>query len=110
MWSLLLVPGVMILVDYLKMPIDTLYFTKVGRPLLGIANTFRDVIHGTSNHCVKNYPGLFLLGCTSVKYVERLTRVSQPSDRRNTLVSDPGFERNDNINFIKFHTFHYLTI
>ena len=108
MWSLLLVPGVMILVDYLKMPIDTLYFTKVGRPLLGIANTFRDVIHGTSNHCVKNYPGLFLLRMHYSKIREEFNRVSPTLDKKYYHDIDPWFEKNDNYYFYKIQHFPLL--
>ena len=61
MWSLTVIPALMVLHDYMKAPIDRLYFTNLWRPLLGIQNTFRDAIHCVSTHNVQKYPGLLLL-------------------------------------------------
>jgi hypothetical protein len=108
MWSLLLVPCVMILVDYLKMPIDTLYFTKVGRPLLGIQNTFRDVIHGVSKHHVKNYPGLFLIRMHYNKIRREFDRIAPTLDKKYYHDIDPWFEKNDNYYFYKIENFPVL--
>ena len=55
------VPALMVLYDWAKLPIDTLYFQKWRRPLTGIANTFRDVVHAGSQCRVADFPGLMLI-------------------------------------------------
>jgi len=58
MWPLLLVPIGMILHDYLKAPIDRLYFSNPRRIIMGIQNTFVDIINVVST---PEIPGLWLV-------------------------------------------------
>ena len=46
MWvkSALAVPTLMVMWDFCKFPLDSLYFQNVRRPLCGIRNSFRDII------------------------------------------------------------------
>lgn len=65
---------IMIMHDYMKLPIDRLYFTNVWRPFLGIQNTFRDIIYSLPDP--KGPPGLLLLKLHFLRIQEEFERVS----------------------------------
>jgi len=108
MWSLLLVPISMICYDYLKSPIDILYFTKIARPLLGIQNTFRDIIYSTSRHAIKDYPGLFLIKMHHKNIREEFDRISPTLEKKYYHDIDPWFEINNSYYFYKIEKFPLL--
>ena len=65
----------MVLYDYVKPPIDHLYFSNLHRPLLGIQNTFREIVKCLPEYHVKNYPGLLLLKLHYPKLREEFEKV-----------------------------------
>ena len=85
MWRLAFVPILMVLYDFIKAPIDRLYFTNPWRPLLGIQNTFRDIVHGFTEHDVKHYPGLLLVKLHYQKIREEFERVSPSKSVTNMM-------------------------
>ena len=98
----------MVLYDYLKAPIDRLYFTNPWRPLIGIRNTFRDVIHGFSEHDVKNYPGLLLVKLHYNKICEEFRKVSPTLEKKYYHDLDPWFEKNGGYYYYKVKDFPLL--
>ena len=76
MWRFLLLPIVLVLHDYLKSPIDRMYFQKPLRSLVGMRNTLIDMIDWCSEYSVKDYPGLWL-----VKQKVRLSSLNDFSRR-----------------------------
>jgi len=109
MWkTLLLVPTLMVVYDFFKLPIDTLYFQNPMRPLCGIKNTFRDLIHFNSECSVKNYPGLMLIKFHFDKIKKEFETI-HPSLKK-TYYHDisPWFEKNDDYYFYKIDNFPML--
>ena len=109
MWkALLLVPTLMVVYDFFKLPIDTLYFQNPMRPLCGIKNTFRDLIHFNSECSVKNYPGLMLIKFHFDKIKKEFETI-HPSLKK-TYYHDisPWFEKNDDYYFYKIDNFPML--
>lgn len=109
MWkTLLLVPTLMAVYDFFKLPIDTLYFQNPMRPLCGIKNTFRDLIHFNSECSVKNYPGLMLIKFHFDKIKKEFETI-HPSLKK-TYYHDisPWFEKNDDYYFYKIENFPML--
>jgi hypothetical protein len=105
MWYLLLVPCVMVYYDYMKAPIDRLYFSRVGRPLLGIRNTFRNIVHSTTKGI---YPGLFLIKLHYKQILEEFERISPMIQKKYYHDIDPWFEKNENYFFYKIEHFPFL--
>lgn len=109
MWSLLLVPTLMVVYDFFKFPIDTLYFQNPMRPLCGIRNTFRDLIHFNSEYSVKNYPGLMLIKFHFDKIKEEFEAVHPTLKKRYYHDVSPWFEKNENYYFYKIKDFPILS-
>ena len=61
MWHLLWVPVVLVLHDYLKSPIDRLYFQNPLRPIVGMRNTLVDLIYHKFEYHVLDYPNLWFV-------------------------------------------------
>lgn len=62
MWIVVWLILLMVLYDFMKSPIDRLYFQNPLRPLVGIRNTLIDICMHRRYHDVNDYPGLWLLG------------------------------------------------
>jgi hypothetical protein len=58
MWFIL-VPVLFIVYDFMKLPIDVLYFQNYIRPLVGIKNTVIDLFMYKSEYNVYDFPGLW---------------------------------------------------
>jgi hypothetical protein len=108
MWRFAFVPMFMVLYDFAKLPVDRLYFTNPWRPLLGIQNTFRDVINGFRPHEVKNYPGLLLISLHYRKIREEFERVSPKLKKTWYHETNPWFEKNEGYYFYKAEDFPLL--
>ena len=108
MWYLLLIPGLMVLHDYMKMSIDTLYFTKFARPVLGIKNTFRDLMYYSSRYQVKDFPGLLLIRMHFNKIREEFNAIAPTLKKRYYHDLDPWFDKNDNYYFYRVDNFPLL--
>lgn len=104
MWSLALIPTVMVLHDYMKAPIDRLYFTNPWRPLLGIQNTFRDLVH----HTPRKYPELLLLKLRFKKIEEEFKRVSPTLTKKYQHDHDTWSPHNMNYCFYEVKDFPIL--
>ena len=98
----------MVLYDYVKPPIDHLYFSNLHRPLLGIQNTFREIVKCLPEYDVKNYPGLLLLKLHYPKLREEFEKVSPTLEKTWYHDTNPWFEKNDGYYFYKAEQFPLL--
>jgi hypothetical protein len=94
MLTVILVPFFLILHDYLKSPIDRLYFRKPMRPLVGMRNTMVDIINWGSKCSVNNHPGLWLVKAHFDKIREEFKEVSKTAETHLFHELDPWFEVN----------------
>lgn len=88
------VPALMVLYDWAKLPIDTLYFQKWRRPLTGIANTFRDVVHAGSQCRVADFPGLMLIRLHFERIRDEFEAVHPTLEKRYYHDVSPWFDTN----------------
>ena len=102
------VPMMMVLYDYIKPPMDLLYFRNPYRPFLGIQNTFREIVKCLSEYDVKNYPGLLLLKLHYPKLREEFEKVSPTLEKTWYHDTNPWFEKNDGYYFYKAEQFPLL--
>ena len=79
------------------------------RPLCGIRNTFRDLIHFNSECSVKNYPGLMLIKFHFHKIKEEFEAVHPTLKKRYYHDVSPWFEKNENYYFYKIKDFPMLS-
>ena len=108
MWRLLLVPIVLVLHDYMKSPIDRLYFQNPLRPLVGMRNTLIDMIDWGYEYSVKNYPGLWLVKLHYDKIRKEFDEVSEGAKKYLFHELDPWFDENPNYYFYKVEDFPLL--
>ena len=105
MWSLILIPMVLVLHDYLKAPIDRLYFTNPKRPLVGMRNTVIDILSVISTPTI---PGLWLVKAHYEKIRREFLEVSSVVERHLFHELDPWFDKNDGYYFYKAEDFPLL--
>jgi hypothetical protein len=108
MWPLLFVPLLLILHDYMKAPIDRLYFTNPKRPLIGMRNTLIDILNWSSQYSVNDHPGLWLVKAHYDKIREEFQKVSNTAKKYLFHEADPWFDKNDNYYFYKVEDFPKL--
>ena len=108
MWQLLFVPFLLVLHDYMKAPIDNLYFTNPKRPLVGIRNALIDFINWTHEYSVNNHPGLWLVKAHYENIREEFQEVSKVAKKYLFHEADPWFDKNDNYYFYKVEDFPKL--
>ena len=108
MWQLLFVPFLLVLHDYMKAPIDNLYFTNPKRPLVGIRNALIDFINWTHEYSVNNHPGLWLVKAHYENIREEFQEVSKVAKKYFFHEADPWFDKNDNYYFYKVEDFPKL--
>lgn len=106
MWSLLLVPIVLVLCDYLKAPIDRLYFQKPIRPLLGMRNTLIDILAYRSSYFIEDFPGLWILKASFGNIIREFRNTDAPKHYFHDL--SPWFEYNENYYYYKAEDFPIL--
>lgn len=95
MWSLIVIPIFLVFLDYYKAPIDRLYFNNPRRPLIGIRNTFRDIIHYFDENKIEKYPGLLLLKLHYQKIREEFDEISPKLLKEFQHDKDKWFEKNE---------------
>ena len=105
MWSVLLASVGLILHDYLKSPIDLLYFNNPRRPLIGIRNALLDILLYASEYSVREYPGLWLIKLHHQKIRKEFEKVSKTVKKHMFHDLDPWFEKNDDYYFYKVEDF-----
>lgn len=102
MW---LIPVSMVLYDFLKAPIDRLYFQNPMRIMIGIQNTIIDIlsIMGTCE-----IPGLWLIKAHYEKIRREFQELSPNVKRHLFHDLDPWFDKNDRYYFYKVEDFPML--
>lgn len=105
MWRLFLVPMGLILHDYMKAPIDRLYFNNPRRILTGMQNTLVDILSMAST---REIPGLWLIKAHYEKIRREFTELSPNVKRHLFHEADPWFDKNDGYYFHKVEDFPML--
>jgi hypothetical protein len=109
MWRGLLLGSVgLILHDYLKAPIDVLYFNNPRRPLIGIRNALLDIFLYASEYSARDYPGLWLIKAHYNKIRKEFLELSPKVKRHLFHDLDPWFDKNDDYYFYKAEDFPML--
>jgi hypothetical protein len=108
MWNLLLIPVVMVIHDYMKAPIDKLYFSNWKRPMIGIRNTFIDVLLYSRDYSTWNFKGLWLVKTHFKKLQKEFEDVSKKIDKHYYHDLDPWFEKNEKYYYYKGEDFPLL--
>lgn len=102
------IPTLMVLYDYMKLPIDTLYFQNPKRPFIGIANTFRDLVHTGTQCKVANFPGLMLVRLHFEKIKAEFEAVHPTLEKRYYHDVSPWFDDNWDYYFYRVKDFPLL--
>ena len=95
MRELLLIPLFLILYDYLKSPIDLLYFQKPMRPLIGMRNTLIDILLHKSEYNTAHYSGLWLVKARYNRILHEYEKGIATANKKYFHDLDPWFEKND---------------
>jgi hypothetical protein len=106
MWYIALVPVALVLCDYLKAPIDRLYFQKPSRLLLGMRNTLVDIMMYRYNYYVEDFAGLWLIKANYRNIVREFKEVDAPRHYFHDL--SPWFEHNEKYYYHKVKDYPYL--
>jgi hypothetical protein len=105
MLSLILIPIVLVLHDYLKAPIDRMYFSNPRRIMVGMQNTVVDILSMVST---PEIPGLWLIKAHYDKIRREFLEVSSVVERHLFHELDPWFDKNDGYYFYKVEDFPIL--
>lgn len=108
MWILLLLFSVLVLYDFMKFPIDRLYFNNPWRILMGIQNTLSEWCMYRSTYSVYDYPGLWRVTLQYPTIRREFENVSQTAKKHAFHEADPWFEKNDAYYFYKVEDFPVL--
>jgi len=104
MWFLVL-PFVLLLNDYLKNPIDRLYFQKPLRPLVGIRNSLVDLFFYKPHYSVDDFPGLWRVQKHFFDIKDEYDRLYKNAQKWYFHDLDPWFDRNEKYYYYKIHDF-----
>jgi len=105
MWRLLWVPVVLVLHDYLKSPIDRLYFQKPLRPLIGMRNTLIDFALYKLDYDVFDYPNLWFVKANYNKILHEFEKGVDAAKKHYFHTLDPWFKTNDKYYYYKVRDF-----
>lgn len=94
--------------DFIKAPIDRLYFQNPRRPLMGMRNSIIDILTWFSKYSVRDYPGLWLVKFHLRKIQIEFENVSKTLQKRYFHDVDPWFENNEGYYFYKAEKFPLL--
>jgi hypothetical protein len=103
MWRAIAVPIILLFYDYMKPPIDLLYFRNPWRPIVGMQNTVRDIFYP-----IRNYPEILLLKLHYKKIRDEFRKVSPTLEKKYYHDLDPWFGRNMNYYYYKVENFPIL--
>ena len=95
MWRFLWLPVVLVLHDYLKSPIDTLYFQNPLRPLVGMRNTLVDMLYHKMDYNVLDYPNLWFVKANYNKILYEFEKGVDDAKKRYFHKLDPWFRKNE---------------
>ena len=96
---------VLVLHDYLKAPIDRMYFNNPRRIMVGMQNTVVDILSVVST---PEIPGLWLIKAHYDKIRREFLEVSSVVERHLFHGLDPWFDKNDGYYFYKVEDFPIL--
>ena len=96
---------VLVLHDYLKAPIDRMYFNNPRRIMVGMQNTVVDILSVVST---PEIPGLWLIKAHYDKIRREFLEVSSVVERHLFHELDPWFDKNDGYYFYKVEDFPIL--
>ena len=96
---------VLVLHDYLKAPIDCMYFSNPRRIMVGMQNTVVDILSVVST---PEIPGLWLIKAHYDKIRREFLEVSSVVERHLFHELDPWFDKNDGYYFYKVEDFPIL--
>lgn len=96
---------VLVLHDYLKAPIDRMYFNNPRRIMVGMQNTVVDILSMVST---PEIPGLWLIKAHYDKIRREFLEVSSVVERHLFHELDPWFDKNDGYYFYKVEDFPIL--
>jgi len=105
MWRVLLLPVVLVLHDFLKSPIDTLYFQNPLRPLVGIRNTLIDMMYHKMDYDVYDYPNLWFVKANYNKILHEFEKGVGTAKKRYFHKLDPWFKKNEHYYYYKVKDF-----
>ena len=105
MWHFILLPLVMIALDYFKKPIDRLYFQRPLRPLVGVRNTLVDMLMYKPFHEVDDYPGLWRMRLNFRGIRDSYFKRNGKAKRYYFHDMDSWFEKNDAYYYHKLEDF-----
>jgi len=108
MWYLTLLPVLLVGHDYMKVPIDSLYFTNWRRPLVGMRNTVIDILMHAPRYSVWEFKGLHLIKRHYHEIRKEFEDVSKTLQKTPFHDVDPWFEKNDGYYRYTFDAFPKL--
>lgn len=95
MWYLALIPILLVWHDYMKAPIDNLYFQNWRRPFIGMRNTVVDILMHAPEYSVWQFKGLHLIQAHYRDIRKEFEAVSKTLEKTMYHDLDPWFEKND---------------
>lgn len=103
MW--LLLPVAAVAYDWMKPPIDRLYFQNPWRPLVGIRNALVDALFWRSRYNVSDYPGLWTLEAHWGEIRDEFQRIHGGVSKYFFHDLDAWFPRSDTYYYYKIDDF-----
>ena len=107
MW-IFMIPILLILNDYLKSPIDRLYFQTPLRPLIGIRNSIVDLFFYKSHYSVDDFTGLWRVQKHFFDIKNEYDTLCKNKQKYYFHDLDPWFEYNQKYYYYKIHDFPKL--
>ena len=107
MW-IFMIPILLILNDYLKSPIDRLYFQTPLRPLVGIRNSIVDLFFYKPHYSVDDFTGLWRVQKHFFDIKNEYDTLCKNKQKYYFHDLDPWFEYNQKYYYYKIHDFPKL--
>ena len=104
MW-VFMIPIILLLNDYLKNPIDRLYFQKPLRPLIGIRNSLVDLFFYKPHYSVDDFPGLWRVQKHFFDIKDEYDGLHKNAQKWYFHDLDTWFDRNEKYYYYKIHDF-----
>jgi hypothetical protein len=108
MWYMTIIPFVLVCHDFMKLPIDKLYFNNWKSPFIGMKNTIIDLLLYSPHYSTWNFKGLHLIKMHYSQIRKEFEEVSKTLKKTMYHDIDPWFEKNDNYYRYKFDNFPKL--
>ncbi len=95
----------LVLHDYMKSPIDRLYFQNMKRPMFGILNSLIDIFFHSQIYRIHDFTGLWLIKFHYKKIKKEFDEISKTLNKNYFHDSDHWFDKNDNYYFYRVKDF-----